>query len=122
MQSNLVLSFTRETSVNNTIPLLDIKVEVENNEYKTNVYRKPTNLGNCMNAQSECPDRYKSAVIRAFIHRALKICTTDLDMKKEFKFCRQMLVNNGFSNREFDKRLVKIQGNIEQSSLNIRCQ
>jgi hypothetical protein len=93
-------------SVNNTIPFLDVKVEkVSNDEYRTSVYRKPTDLNKCLNPASECPDRYKSSVIKSYIHRAYKTCTTNYEIQLELKRSKQILVNNGFTNHQFDNEL-----------------
>jgi hypothetical protein len=55
-----------------------------------------------MNAASECPKRYKDSVIRSYVHRAYKTCTSADDLSAELKRCKQIFVNNGFSNLTID--------------------
>ena len=56
-----------------------------------------------LNGNSECTNDYKIGVIRAYIHRALKVCSTWEQMHTELTYIRQMVVNNGYSNAEFDR-------------------
>ena len=64
------MNFTIEKSVENKLPFLNVLVEKHNDTYKTTVYRKPTDNGKCLNAKSECPDRYKTEVVKGFLMRA----------------------------------------------------
>ena len=60
-----------------------------------------------MNAKSECPDRYKSSVIVGGIRREHKICSSQDLLNNELKRLRQILVNNGYTNTNFDHELDK---------------
>ena len=68
------MNFTIEKSIENRLPFLNVLVQKQNNTYKTTVYRKPTDSGKCLNAISECPNRYKTTVIKGFLIRAKKLC------------------------------------------------
>jgi hypothetical protein len=103
MEEESVLNFTYEMSENNSIPFLDVKVSVIGNQYQLGVYRKPTDVGKCMNPSSECPDRYKESVVRAYVHRAHKTCSSDSELRTELDRSKQILINNGFTNMEVDK-------------------
>ena len=96
------LAFTTELNVNNRLPFLDLTVSANDGTFETDVYVKPTNLGRCMNANGDCTDTYKRGVIRAYVRRALKHCSTWLLVDRELKRVKQMLVNNGYSNTDFD--------------------
>ena len=50
------LNFTVEESVDNKLPFLNVMIEKTETTIKTKVYRKPTDVGRCLNALSECPD------------------------------------------------------------------
>lgn len=113
MQQNSVLKFTYDLSVENKIPFLDVLVQCEGGKFVTTVYRKATDTGTCLNAQSECPSRYKTSVIRSFIRRAEKYCSSWPDLHKEFNRIRQILVNNGYSNTEID---TEIRRHLDKSS------
>ena len=100
------LRFTSEDSDRGTLPFLDILLsQHEGRGFSTSVYRKPTNMGLCLNGISECPDRYKKSAIEAYIRRALSHCSTWESTSKEIEESRQVLVNNGFSNREIDRQI-----------------
>ena len=107
MEQNSVLRFTFELSVQNRIPFLDVLVNTENDLFKTAVYRKATDAGSCLNADSECPSRYKISVIRSFIRRAVTHCSTWSDLHAEFVRMKQILVNNGYSNTDIDVEIKK---------------
>ena len=98
-----VLKFTIELSIENKIPFLDIMVQMNSDSFSTTVYRKPTNMGTCMNGNSDCCDRYKTSVVNNYINRAFNISTSWDDFHKEVTFIKQMLVNNDFSNTLVDK-------------------
>ena len=99
-QDNSVLRFTIEKSNNNTLPFLDVSVSQDTQRFNTTVYTKPTNLGLCLNGNSECPPRYKTSVIDTYIRRALTHCSSWATTTEEIERVSQVLVNNGFSNRE----------------------
>ena len=100
-----VLQFTYDLSDHNQIAFLGVWIEAEGGKCVTSVYRKPTDEGNCLNARSECPEPYKSSVIRSFVHRALTHCATWEKVNAELTRIRQVLVNNGYSNREVDAEI-----------------
>ena len=68
------MNFTIEKAVSNKLPFLNVLVDATENQVKTTVYRKPTDVGRCLNAVSECPDRYKVSVIKGFIFCAKTLC------------------------------------------------
>ena len=104
-EDNSVLHFTSELSVNDKIPFLDVLVSVDTGQFTTSVYQKPSNTGKVMNAQSECPERYKKSVMRAFIRRAHKHCSSYELLHSELSRIKQVLVNNGYSNSEVDREI-----------------
>ena len=74
-------------------------------KFKTCVYRKPTDIGLCMNPRSACPERYKKGVIRTYLRRALTHCSTWELVHKEIQYVKQMLVNNGYTCSEIDSEI-----------------
>jgi hypothetical protein len=91
-----VLKFTYEVEINKKLPFLDVILQRENNKLDTSVYRKKTNMGDCMNFKSLCPDRYKEAVIKTYLHRAYLVCNSWHSLCNEHNTIKQFLVNNGF--------------------------
>ena len=104
-ESRSVLKFTYELSKDNVIPFLDVLVERGHNQFHTSVYRKATNTGQTLNAASECPTRYKTSVIRAFVRRAINVSSSHAAMHTEFTRVKQLLVNNGYCNRDIDNEI-----------------
>ena len=104
-ENNSVLKFTYELHTNNKLPFLDVLVDSSNNQFITKVYRKPTDMGTCINANSFCPERYKTSVIHNYLNRAYKISTNWNDFNTEVNQIKQNLINNNFSNFLFDQTL-----------------
>ena len=106
-QDNSVLNFTYEINVDSKLPFLDVLVESKNERFHTCVYHKPTDEGNCLNAKSECVDKYKNSVITNYLTRAYKICDSWQDFHNEVKHIKQVLVNNNYSNKTVDLHIKK---------------
>ena len=90
------LRFTTELSNNNRINFLDVSIDATSSEFSTTVHRKPTDAGRCLSGTSLCPDRYKVSVVRAYVHRALKHCSTWELFNRELRHLKQLLSNNGY--------------------------
>ena len=68
--------------------------------------RNPTSANSCLlNYRSECPDRYKTAVIKNFIKRAKLISSTPTIFYKALADIKQTLINNGFTNSIVDQQI-----------------
>ena len=104
LQANSVLKFTYELNIRNKLPFLDVLVTSKHRKFETTVYRKATDIGKCLNVKSECPSRYITNVIRAFIRRAIRnFSSWELP---HVEFCRiKQVVNNGYSNAEIDTEI-----------------
>ena len=83
------------------------------------VVTKSTDKGLCMNGIGECPERYKSSVIYAYIKRALTHCSTWSDIHDELKRATQILVNNNYSCNKVNEMINKILNKFVQSSSQI---
>ena len=97
------LNLTIEPSNNNMIQFLDSLVTLQGASFNTSVYRKPTDSNKCLNGKSECMQDYKNSVVSAYVHRALKVCSTWQQLHSELQHVRQMIVDNGYSNTTFDE-------------------
>ena len=107
-ESASVLKFTTEVGLNNKLPFLDVSVNISDTQkHEMSVYRKQTDGGKCLNAASECPQRYKRGVIRSYIYRAIKTCTSWKLLHIELQHIKQMLVNNNFTNTEVDMEVKR---------------
>ncbi|XP_076032464.1 uncharacterized protein LOC143020187 [Oratosquilla oratoria] len=108
LQQTSELNFTIEDSVEGTIPFLDILVKQQDESFNTSVYTKPTDTGHCLNGNSECPQRYKDATIGAYIRRALTHCSSWHQVHYEIERSTQVLINNGFSEKDIRRQTSKI--------------
>lgn len=105
-EKNSVLNFTYELSQKNNLPFLDVLVEYSNNTFITSLYKKPTSKNSChLNFKSECPLRYKIAVIKNFLERAHQNSSSRLLFLKELNNVKQTLINNGFPNHLIDQQI-----------------
>ena len=100
--------------LNNKLPFLNVLVEKTNAKLTTRVYRKPTDIGACMNAKGDCPDLYRASVIKGFLYRAKTLCSEKTEMLLEINRSKQILINNGYSNREVDEHIKKFLKNVDK--------
>ena len=76
-------------------------------------------MGTCINANSFCPERYKTSVIHNYLNRAYKISTNWKDFNTEVNQIKQNLINNNYSNSLFDQILNKfLQQKYEKDNVN----
>ncbi|XP_069194318.1 uncharacterized protein [Procambarus clarkii] len=71
-EQNAVLIFTYEMEKDGKLPFLVVTVTESSRSFRTAVYTKETNIGMCLNANSDCPDKYKRSVGNAYVDRALR--------------------------------------------------
>ena len=93
------------------IPFLDILINNSDNSFKTLVYHKPTDHGQCLNFNSHCPEKYKKSVVINYLHRAYRISSTWSEFDTEIKHIKQMLVNNNYPNFLVDKEINRFLAN-----------
>ena len=91
-----VLKFTFETEVKKKMSFLDTMISRQNNQLTTSVYRKQTNHGECLNYDSVCPDRYKTGVIKALLHRGYHVSSSWEEFSREIDRIAQQLTNNNY--------------------------
>ena len=117
LQDHSVLNFTYEIG-NNKLPFLDVLIETAGDKYHTSVYVKKTNTGECLNYDSECPEKYKVSVINTFLHRAYNVSQDWKDFNTEVKRVKQLLVNNSYPlaiiddtiKRYVDTKISRVEG------------
>ena len=84
---------------------LDVDIDSSGNSFETKTYKKDTNTGSYLNAISECPHRYKEGTIHCLILRTFKIASNYDIFHSDIVKLKQTLINNGYSNTDFDKIL-----------------
>ncbi|XP_064106976.1 uncharacterized protein LOC135215952 [Macrobrachium nipponense] len=103
-----VLNYTVEHSSDNRLPFLDVLVSKTEDGLRTSIYTNKTNLGLCLNGDSECPARFKSTSVRALVRRALSHCSTwqdthqELDRISQNRRTRDLIMKNNPSSRVRD--------------------
>ena len=111
------LVFTIERSIENKISYLDINIDAsDSTKYVTQVYRKPTDTGKCLHGESQCPDRYKVSVIRSYVYRALKHCSSWPLVHEELQRVKQLLTSNGYSVTMVDEQIRAALNRHQQSA------
>lgn len=104
-EANSVLKFTFETEKNKQVPFLDTIVKRYDLQFKTSVYVKSTNAGDCINYNSICPDRYKTGVIKTLLHRGYHTSSDWFSFHEEIKRIKQLLTNNNFPMKAIDREV-----------------
>ena len=68
-----------------TLDFFDVKINMNDTEYDTGMWRKPTNTRLLLNFHSICPATWKSGFIKCFLHRAKYICSNYFWYKQEIE-------------------------------------
>ena len=117
LQENSVLHFTHELSNNkNQIHFLDTLITCNDLRCQSQVYVKPTDNGSCLNADGDCPDRYKRNVINNYLFRAYKFSENWSSFHSEVQRIKQTLINNNYTNRFVDHSIKTFVNNILKST------
>ena len=117
-QKSSVLNFTHELNKNNKISFLDVLIDTnKNNNFTTSTYKKPSSNNSCtLNFKSECPFRYKKAIINNLISRAKLISSSKTIFYKEVENIKQALINNGFPNYIVNEQIKRMIKNVNQQN------
>ena len=88
-----------------------------NNNFTTSSYKKPSSNNSCtLNFKSECPFRYKKAIIHNLISRAKLISSSKIIFYKEVENIKQALINNVFPNYIVDEQIKRMIKNVNQQN------
>ena len=79
-----------------TLNFIDVEIEVNDTEYDTCMWRKPTNTGLLLNFHSISPTTLKSGLIKRFLHRAKYICSNYSMYKQEIEKLRMLFQKNAY--------------------------
>ena len=97
------LSFTYEIESCKEFSFLDTILRRNKEQLRSAVYRKPTNIGECLNYNSICPNKYKTEVIKNFLHKAYNICFDYISLTTAIARIKQLLINKNFPNYLVDQ-------------------
>ena len=104
LERNSVLKCTVHKSIDSKMPFLDVDIDDSGGKFITQVYRKQTNL----NGSSECPARYKTSVMRAYVRRALNTCSTWGLIHQELERLKQIFANNGYDQNVVEQEIRRM--------------
>jgi hypothetical protein len=96
------IKFTCEVG-GNTMPFLDVQIQLGNGAFKSKVYRKKTDTNVLMQYGSNAPNMWKSGLIKCFLKRAVTVCSDDESLASEIKNLRNNFQNNGYLGSYFDR-------------------
>ena len=96
LQNNSVLKFTTDFMINNSFHFLDIKIVIENNNFLTSVYTKPTDKGSYSKYSSHTLDSYKKSTVKTLINRAVKYSHSWEEFHAETHRLTQLFINNEY--------------------------
>jgi hypothetical protein len=106
-EANSVLTFTYEIETCKTLHFLDVNLSRTGTFLDLGVYTKPTNTDECLNFESLCPIKYKTSVLRTFLHRAYAVTSSWDNFDTEIRRIKNLLVNNGFPIQLVDQNISK---------------
>ena len=109
------IKFTVEIGLNK-LPFLDAEVTIEDGNFETWVYRKPTNTNVLLNAFAFCPSEWKRGLVYCFLNRAWTICSSREIFNQEVIKLKDIFVKNGYTLAFFDKILSVFISKKEQPS------
>ena len=95
---HLSINFTHEDEQKEKLAFLDVLIHRDgiNNDYKTTLYRKPTNTNLYLLYESNQCREYKLSLIRTLVIRIHRICSTNDFKNEEIKLMKETLTNNGY--------------------------
>ena len=117
-QNNSVLNFTHELNKYNKISFLEVLIDTNNNNnFTTSTYKKPSSNNSwTLNFKSECPFRYKKAIIHNLIYRAKLISSSKTIFYKVVENIKKALINNGFPNYIVDEQIKRMIKKVNQQN------
>ncbi|BFZ01449.1 hypothetical protein BsWGS_04488 [Bradybaena similaris] len=102
---NPAIQFTMEVEKQGSLPFLDIKVELDNNNLRFTVHRKETHTDQYLHAQSNHSVKTKIGIVKGMVDRAKGLCTTESGLKEELQRIDASFRKNGYSNKTIQKAM-----------------
>ncbi|XP_076039315.1 uncharacterized protein LOC143024400 [Oratosquilla oratoria] len=96
LQNNSFLTFTCERSNQRRLPFSDLEITKDENDFRTKVYTKATNIRRCLIARGEFTAAYKLSVAAAYINGVVTHCNSWTEAHRKFDCIRQLLTNSGY--------------------------
>jgi hypothetical protein len=93
------IQFTSEVGESNSLNFLDINIQMLDNKFIFQIYRKLTYTDNIIPADSHHPITHKMAAFNSMIHRLFSIPLNKDNYNKEVNTIKTIARNNGYSNQ-----------------------
>ena len=87
---------------------MDVEIEIKGDSFDSWVFRKKSHTGVLLNFNAVAPSKWKSGLIMCLLHRAKKICSSDMLFYNEVEKLKLMFYTNGYPLYIFNKALDKI--------------
>jgi hypothetical protein len=88
------LKFSIEGEKNNVISFLDITIRKQNNQFQTDIYRKPT-ATDCIIPNGSChPHEHKTATIQYFANGIATYPLSTIEKEREIKVVKNIMSEN----------------------------
>ena len=97
------INFTVETEKEGCLSFLDVKVSRENDQFVTDVYRKPTFSGIFTNYHSFVFKRYKTGLVYTLFYRCFRICSSWEKVVSEIERLKTILSKNKYPKHILDR-------------------
>jgi hypothetical protein len=92
----LMIKFTMEVEINDTLPLLDVLVMKWGPKWSMKIYRKPTHTGRYLHFKSNNSHYVKRRVVYSLISRTKVICQDEEDFDMIIENIRHNLMPNDY--------------------------
>ena len=102
------IKFTMEKA-NSTLNFFDVEIKMNDTEYDSCMWRKPTNTGLLLNFHSICPTTWKSGLIKCLLHHAKYICSNYSLYKQKIEKLRMLFQKNAYHNWFINKIITKFE-------------
>ena len=100
------IKFTNEIENEGILNFLDVKIMRKEGKFDTTVYRKSNSISEIIDNRCTAPYTYKIAALRAYINRAITICSSPSLIKEEIKAITILIEKSG-CNKKIIKQLYK---------------
>ena len=101
-----LLKFTCKIENEGILNYLDVKIIRNGNKLDTTVYSKPNSTSEIIDNRCKTPYAYKIAALRAYINRAITVCSSSDLRNEEIKTITALAEKSGY-NKKLIKQLYK---------------
>jgi hypothetical protein len=105
---NKNIQFTLETQIDNKINFLDLTINISNNKFNFNIYRKPTQTDTIIRNDSNHPFSQKYAYFNSILYRLERVPLNKYNYHNELNIICDIAIKNNFNINTIKKIHKKI--------------